>query len=600
MKKITNMCNKIYKYFSEMNLLNKLSLVYTIAIFIPAIIMGIYTYFQYMNNMKKEVSQNSHQMLFQIKEDIKRKMVIIEGVADNIAFNSKVQNLLYYGMEFTPEELNYYINSIAMPIEYALNFNGANIYQISVYFVNNTIPEYNNFLKEERIKDEEWLKNFKKSNEDEIWIYPAKSNKFDFNMASNETNSKVLKMAKKIKSVNGKYLGVLTIDILEEDIFSNINTEMENRKIFVVKGNNIIYPNDDDDIQKYIRLHNEEINNKEKGDYFYNNKLYSYETINSLNLKIISKTFVNGLAQETLKTSGYNILAIIIGSIILAIVTYFILKMLFSRLNQIVKVMEIVAQGNFNIKIPIVHRDEVGKISENFNILIEKINTLINDIVKKETAQKDAQLIALQYQINPHFIYNTIDIFRMKLELEGNYEIADSIANFGKMLRYNINRDSQYSTVKDEIEYVEKYISLQKLRYGNKINFKSNVPENIKDLKILRFILQPIVENSINHGMKESKKEFLIEIDFIEKINNLEIHVIDNGKGIDKEELDIINDKLKNFKSLDRVKDTDKNIGLENINTRIKLFYGEQYYIKMESVKEQYTKTIINIPYIQD
>jgi sensor histidine kinase YesM len=262
-------------------------------------------------------------------------------------------------------------------------------------------------------------------------------------------------------------------------------------------------------------------------------------------------------------------------------------------------VMRIVAKGNFNIRIPNAHNDEVGQMAESFNVLIEKINFLINDVVKKETAYKDAQLTALQYQINPHFIYNTIDIFRMKLELEGNYEMADSITSFGKMLRYNINRDSQYATIKEEVDYIEKYLNLQKLRYGERIVFVADLPEDFKNIKIIRFMLQPIVENSIKHGIDNYKKGLYIQIKFIKRMRCVQVEVIDNGKGINDAELELLNKQLKNSKALEKKNDTYKNIGLENINARIKLFYGEQYYIKLESIEGEYTKAIINIPMLR-
>lgn len=600
---------KINEYFANLSLLHKLTLAYAIAILIPTIVIGSYTYFQSMNSIKQETAQNAQRNLLQVKEDIERKAVIIKSVANNIAFNKKIQDLFYYGMEFTSEALNYYVDSIAAPINYALNFNDANIYQIGVYYVNKTIPEYNSFFKEERIKNEEWYDSFIKGSKDEIWIYPAKSERFNSNIninkndkddSNNKTaksdNTTVLKMVKKIRGVDGSYLGVVTIDILEEDMFSSMNIGLKDNAIFAVNSqDNIVYPEKYDDIQQYVKLQSIDTSGKE-GYSFYRNVLYSYETIQPLDIKIISKTPIGSQIKSSLLASGYTILAVVFGVGILEIFTYFVLKVIFSRLNQIVKIMGVVAKGNFEIRIPVFHKDEAGQMAESFNVLIEKINVLISDVIKKETAHKDAQLTALQYQINPHFIYNTIDIFRMKLELEGNYEVADSITSFGKMLRYNINRDSQYATIKEEVDYIEKYINLQRLRYEERIKFEADLPEEFINIKIIRFMLQPIVENSIKHGINDNEKYLSIQIKFFKKSGGLQIHVIDNGRGIAEDELELLNFQLKNSKALER----NSNIGLENINNRIKLFYGDQYYIRMESKEGQYTRAIINIPYVLD
>jgi two-component system, sensor histidine kinase YesM len=594
----------INNYFLNLALLKKLTIAYTIAILIPAIAAASYTYVQSMSSIKQEMARGSERSLVQIENDIDRNVTIVSDIANNIAYNTKIQNLLFYGMEFTPEAINYFINSIASPIEYALNFNEANIYQVRVYFSRENIPEQTHFLREERLKGEEWYREFKKSNNEELWIYPAKSSNYN-NIAGSEFDktkdipgdTNVFRMVKKIREISGTYLGVAVIDILEENLLSSLKVSVKSDEFFVVNwSGDIVYPHEYE-TDKIIA--EQDLNNMtdEKGYLFSGNMLYSYKAIKPLNIRIINKVPIEGLIKSALLASGYNILTVVLGIIILEIITYYTLKIIFSRLNQIVKIMNVVVMGNFDIRIPVLQRDEVGKIALSFNVLIEKINSLINDVIKKETAQKDAQLAALQYQINPHFIYNTIDIFRMRLELEGNYHMSDSISYFGRMLRYNINRDSQYATIEEEVEYIEKYIHLQRLRYEDKLNFQANIPEGFEKIKIIRFMLQPIIENSIKHGIKGIERALYIGIIFEKKGDKLQIQVFDNGSGIEEEELKLLNEQLRKSKALEKKNSTDKNIGLENINSRIKLFYGEQYYIKMESVKEQWTKVIINIPY---
>jgi two-component system sensor histidine kinase YesM len=608
-----NLFDKVYEYFANMRLLRKLTLAYLVAILIPTVIIGSFTYFQSMEYIKKEAVQNAEKSIMQIKGDLERRIALIKGVANNIAFNRKIQNLLYYRMEFTPDVLDYFINSIAAPIDYTLNFNDANIYRIGVYHNNNTIPEYSNFFNEAKIKDEDWYESFIKSDMDELWIYPAASKRFTSganaadadkdDKGSNSSNSNeiyVVKMVRKIRAIDKKYLGVVIIEISEKDMFSSMNVAMENDEIFIANdAGGIIFPRKYDDIQMHIKLQNIYIED-EKGYSFYRDNLYRYELIEPLNFKIISKISIGNLFNNTFKTSGLFVLGAVLGVIILEIFTYFILKIIFSRLNQIVKIMDMVAKGNFNIRLPNTHKDEVGHITESFNTLIQKINGLVSDLIKKETAHKDAQLTALQYQINPHFIYNTIDNFRMKLELEGNYSMAESVTDFGKILRYNINRDSKFTTIKEEIDYIEKYIKLQKLRFGEKIKFKVCSMEEFGDIQIIRFILQPIIENSIMHGMDPSKKELYIQIEFFKQDSHVQIHVTDNGIGIAQHEIECINNRFKNSKDLESISNTDKYIGLANINARLKLFFGDQYYIRMESKEREYTRTIINIPYNVD
>ncbi|WP_163215831.1 sensor histidine kinase [Clostridium thermarum] len=618
MKRIKALGLKVYYWFADLSLLYKLMIANTVAILIPTIVIGSYTFSQSMESIKRETALTVGKNLQQLNGDLDRKMSIIVGIANNIAYNKKIQNLFYYGMDFTPEALNYFIDSVAAPIEYALNFNEADIDQIGVFFVNETIPEYKNFIKEERIKEEEWFIEFKNNSNEQMWIYPAPSLRVkstvntlssgdnsgiaDKSRMTYHQNSSVLKMVKKIRGIDGTYLGMVTIDILPSDFFSLMNVAGEDSEMYVVNDvNDIIYPSveNQDEVQEYLKLNAESFMGS--GGYsYYKNTLYSYDLIPELNIKIINRTAIGNLINSSALTSGYTILAVVIGVFLLEVFTYFALKKIFSRLNQIVRVMSLVAGGNFNIRIPAAHSDEVGQMAHSFNILIEKINTLINDSIKRETAHKDAQLAALQYQINPHFIYNTIDIFRMKLEMEGDFEMADSIASFGKLLRYNMNRDSQYATIQEEVDYVEKYIQLQKVRHGDRIKFEVDLPVELKNVKLIRFILQPIVENSISHGFGRGKRELSIKLNFFRSSASIHIQVIDNGVGISKEKLEQLNQYFRSSKPLGKKLDTDKSIGLENINGRIKLFYGEQYFIKLESVEGEYTKLMINIPFIQD
>src|SRR5690606_1390450 len=118
----------------------------------------------------------------------------------------------------------------------------------------------------------------------------------------------------------------------------------------------------------------------------------------------------------------------------------------------------------------------------------------------KERAQKDARLMALQYQINPHFIYNTIEIFGMRMELQGDYETAEAIADFGKMLRYNMSNDYRLATLREEMDHVNNYIRIQKLKHPDHLHLSMDISAHLEQHEVIKFILQPLVENSIKHN----------------------------------------------------------------------------------------------------
>jgi two-component system, sensor histidine kinase YesM len=277
-------------------------------------------------------------------------------------------------------------------------------------------------------------------------------------------------------------------------------------------------------------------------------------------------------------------------------IMYLLLRVIYREIVLITKQMNKVAEGHFDYRIPVKSKDELGKITEDFNVLIDRINQLVNEIVQKEIIQKDAQIAALQHQINPHMIYNTIDIFRMKTELEGNYETADGLASFGDMLRYNLNISSRFATIRDEIGNVQSYIRLQKIRYGEKVQLKVTLSPEIMDAKVLKFILQPVVENCIKHGLKDKSKGLKITIDVEDAGGDFKIRVTDNGCGIDCRKLESLNSEFSNARMNDTFRGGEREIALTNINKRLLLYYGNEYYIRLDSVYSKYTTVIITVP----
>ena len=258
--------------------------------------------------------------------------------------------------------------------------------------------------------------------------------------------------------------------------------------------------------------------------------------------------------------------------------------------------MTLAIHNDFKSRIPVNRKDEIGQIAQNFNILLEKINVLLRNLVIKETAHKDAQFKALQFQINPHFIYNTIDVYVNKLALAGNYEIADSIADFGRMLRYNIGRKEIFTTLRMELDYIKSYIGIQKLRFEERLKLNINVPKELLGFKIIKFILQPVVENSILHNMNENGMKLEINIDVRMSDEKLIISISDNGHGIEPSKLKELNNQFITSRYKQFSDPGNTNIGLQNINERLKLFYGNEYHIRMKSVYGRNTTTILTIP----
>ena len=209
--------------------------------------------------------------------------------------------------------------------------------------------------------------------------------------------------------------------------------------------------------------------------------------------------------------------------------------------------------------------------------------------------KRKAELRALQAQINPHFLYNTLNAITWQAADQGAEEISILSNSLGKFFRISLSKGAEIITLREEIEHVSSYLDIQRIRYHSKLNYKIDVGVQWLDLRVIKLILQPLAENSIYHGIKEKQGSGLIRIyeepceEENEKI--LRLIVWDNGAGIPKDKLNVLNETLKKGET-DRL----EGYGIYNVNERIRLFYGENYGLQFESVEGQWTKAMLTLP----
>lgn len=323
------------------------------------------------------------------------------------------------------------------------------------------------------------------------------------------------------------------------------------------------------------------IENQKPGEYFTLLSIQSYSDI-------------YGEADAQISNS---LLYIVIG-ILPSILLIFIFASRFSRrLNAFQVQMHKTAAGDFQIVKMNGSHDEISVLYEDLNAMISSIQHLLSTVyeeqVQKEklnSRQKDVEFKMLASQINPHFLYNTLETIRMKARCSGEDEIEELVKMLAKIMRRNIQVGDNLVTLKSELELVEYYLKIQQYRFGDRINYRIELNCNIEFLKIMPLIIQPVVENAFIHGLETKEGEGEIRI-IVERTDRLRIHVIDNGIGMSKEKLEEITESLNDTMKLDR-----SHIGLSNVNQRIKLLYGEEYGIYIDSAAGRGTTVIIELP----
>ncbi|CAM4457689.1 cache domain-containing sensor histidine kinase [Paenibacillus tarimensis] len=303
-------------------------------------------------------------------------------------------------------------------------------------------------------------------------------------------------------------------------------------------------------------------------------QLHIYTTSPNTNWKVIISIPVHELMRDSIVTRNVTWAATFLtigAALILSIVFSFTLT---KPLRKMMRLMRTVQQGDFNVKFPVRNRDEIGQLGSQFNRMITRIDELIQDIYQMEAKKKEAELHALQTQINPHFMYNTLEAIRMVAELNDDDKAADMLAVFGKLLRYSVGNLSQHTTLEREIQHVKDYVSLLNYRYPGRFCLDISLPPQLADYPMIRLMLQPIVENAVYHGLDDRKRQMVIGVKAWLDERYLTVQIHDDGVGVHADKLARLN---LSFRQVVQSDQEHGGIGLKNINERIKLHYGSGY-----------------------
>lgn len=326
---------------------------------------------------------------------------------------------------------------------------------------------------------------------------------------------------------------------------------------------------------------------------------YICKNIEPSNWKIVIKISSNSLLRDVKSEARIVLILCIIGLPIILVLINFLYIDLVRPLNTLIRKMLQIENGTIGVTIDMRRSDEIGYVIRTFNNMSQQISTLINKVFKVQLAIKDSEIKALQAQINPHFLYNTLETINWKAKMNGVEEISEMVGALSSIIDANLNRKGENTILlSKEIEYINNYNLLTTKRFGKKINFKMDISEDTLDCKIPKLIIQPLIENAVYHGLEMKKGGGTIELNIHKENNILSICVIDDGLGIDEKTLAELNNKMNEDifnKSDDMLMDNSK-IGVINVHRRLRLLYGDEYGLKIESVYRQGTNISIKIP----
>lgn len=550
--------------------------------FIPIVlIISIFFYMTQQNNASTKYELNNR-VTDSVISNINNNLEFTTRTTQSLLSSSELISFLNNSYSMDRDYENY-ISSIQNYIQATINADPRS--DIYIYMDNATIPmSMDVFYHLSDISMETPIAEFLDSNRVEQWFcesdFSGISNPYLFSM------EKCFVYLRKAYDFRKNFLGVIVFSIPEKYFlsFENESSETvissEDNRIINLSGN--ILPQDS---LSMIQASNQPQSQMD-------GYLVTWNHPDDFPINIITVTKNSNYGQFL----GIFLLVLGLFAILSILLCLRSLQQLENQMNQCLTAMDTSISNNYKTRIPISGNNEISHICRRINLLLTQAADLTRQNIRKETSNKESRLIALQHQINPHFIYNTMEVFSSKMKLYGHYEESDCLVAFANIFRYNISTNDALVAVRMELEQLHNYLRIQKLRYPL-ISFQSDIPEILMDAQLPKFTLQPIIENAISHGISDSSRELAITVTITKKEDRLLFCMKDNGAGIPPAKLQELNHALRTAGHSEDISSDGHSVGLKNVNTRLQLYFGEESRLSLTSTPGLETCVCFEIPY---
>lgn len=569
-----------------------------IGVIIPSALSTLTFTIKFQDIMETEVGHSYQQIVSQYAENVNYKLGIYLNLAQNIMSNRLVQDT--FALDQEADSYNVYELSMRISKELkSLLFNDVaeGIKSVVLYSLNADFPTDGKHISTiERMKSMPWY-------EDAV----GQAGGGIFHTYSKWTDSHVITLIQPILNLSGQplqqILGYVQIDVDTDHIFSsdlfNSSTSFDTGYI-VDKNSEVLFcrnlnPVEEDGSLTEIRSLNEEdaslkvINRNGSNEILISSKLNDYGWTGFFYFPY------SEIEQKVVDVRQYVLMiqTVLLAAVIIIAISF--LKKFSARISLLMRKMQQVEKGDLETNFVIEGNDEIGMLDKHFNKMVQKLKQSINEIYISQLEKRNAELSALQSQINPHFLYNTLEAINSMASCSGLKDICTICQKLGEMFRYSINNGkNEFVNLQDEIHHIQNYMVIQKIRFDDRFDVFYDFPNEILEYKILKFILQPIVENALNHGFSEKRGKGFLEISGQIKNKKLFLKVQDDGVGMSEEKLRELIESMNGKYSAGA--DGRGHIGIRNVNSRIKLAYGEEYGITIQSELHAGTQVTVILP----
>jgi two-component system, sensor histidine kinase YesM len=577
-------------YFNNLNIRSKLLLLYTFCVLIPIILTdAIIMYTVNMNHNESKLRDLKHAME-RVEYNLSQNIQACTLFTNNMYTDSlldKFLNKQYSSYNEYYDEYNKMLDNNSL----SYNYNAGLLYKIEILADNNTMIGGGKISTIKSVKDTDWYKEFMNSGKDIfLFAYYDETKKFIPGSGSCRTISIIRRLDNFGKNHIDK---LLKIDINYNELLMHVLNEKIDGTIYVRNKDYILFSN----------LKN-------------TSGMKVFDAANSLGDRkpVLSKTIGNGSQEWEIlvyaeETPFWNVLyqnkgllyLIILDIFVPTLLIYMIGKSITRRLTMVSAYLGKVENEQFEVIECNEGEDEIGKVIRSYNMMVVRIKELIEVVFKGnaekqalELSKKQAELQAIQSQVNPHFLFNTLESIRMRSLIKEEKETANIIGELAILFRKSMTWGDDCITIDDEMGFIEKYINIQKYRYGDKIKFYQYIMPECRTYMIPKLTISSFIENACVHGLETMETEGVISLTITKNEEFLFIEISDNGKGFDQQKLEEIRDRIANANH--KMLSESKSTGMLNAYLRLKMYFDNQIIFDIDSETENGTDIMIQIP----
>ncbi|HIW31406.1 MAG TPA: sensor histidine kinase [Candidatus Paenibacillus intestinavium] len=566
-----------------MNITRKITLGYIIFILIPVLVFGYHYYNQIHGNLTKQFAESRQKILEQAYANMQMDFTRIQSVHRVFQYNSYVTDYLD-GVYNNESESVYSFIRYIRPLYTRSLFAYSEINSLVIYKMKDDVFSITEHFVDSNLLDpyiEETTRNLKPGLG--IWV----------RVNPESIHSELIYYQHLYNAQFTEKIGLLEIkinDTLIKKFFEAAGVKDPWKAFLLVRPDQFI---GDFPMEPVINQEALELVKSESNTFVINRK----HVINKLNLEelglhIIIAGKVGDVFHSLTKSEVIVIIILIVLLVGLSLVYYLFASTITKRILRLARHMRTLDDDNLRQNIikqgKLKENDEIGFLIETYNSMLQRMDELINNVHRAELLNKEAAYKILQAQIKPHFLYNTLETIRMLAETNNDKEVADISFWFGKLMRYSLSSEQDEITLSQEFEMAKFYLQIHKMRLQNRLTYDFDVATETIKVSCPRFIIQPLVENSIIHGVSTVIRPVHIRIVAEEREQEIHISVIDNGKGIKLDKLSVIQSLLLGGdKSQESTLIT--GVGLINVNDRIKAYFGGTSRLEITSEQEKGT-----------